>query len=90
MDPQLHKPMLAKWPDFIFFEGREVRRTGAEPSFATYTLPGAYMNKNLYLTRREWEAHVRGDKPKPKKEPKYLQKSKNPNTKKTWADLARS
>lgn len=47
-----------KWPDYVIYEGREVRCATKYPHFAQYMLPGAYMNKKLTLTKDAWLRHL--------------------------------
>ena len=46
------------WPDFIIYEGREVYCCGKYPTYAEYMLPGAYMNKIIYLNKQQWLHHL--------------------------------
>lgn len=47
------------WPEYIIYEGRRVYRNGAEPNFARYTLPAAYMNRSIFVSRDQIINHNR-------------------------------
>ena len=57
------KEFKFSWPEFIIYEGREVYCCGKYPSYAEYMLPGAYMNKIIYLSRQQWLTHLEKTEP---------------------------
>jgi hypothetical protein len=55
---QENKVVRFSWPDFILYEGRELHYCKKTPSFATYMLPGAYMNRSITLSKQQWLNHL--------------------------------
>ena len=53
------KVVRFSWPDFVLYEGREVRCCEKNPNFARYMLPGAYMNRCINLSKEQWLNHLR-------------------------------
>ena len=52
------KVVKFSWPDYVIYEGREVYCCGKYPAYAEYMLPGAYMNKIIYLNKEQWLKHL--------------------------------
>jgi hypothetical protein len=50
---------MISFPDYILYEGRKVYACEKNKTFAIYMLPAAYMNKNIYLSRDQWERHLK-------------------------------
>lgn len=50
--------MTFKWPDTIIYNGREVWCSLKTPNFAEFMLPASHMNRKIYISRNEWEAHM--------------------------------
>ena len=45
------------WPDYIIFEGRKVYRSQTDPNHASYMLPGAYMNRKIWVSKDQFIQH---------------------------------
>jgi hypothetical protein len=45
------------WPNYIIYDGRKVYRSDTEDNHALYMLPGAYMNKKIWISKDEFIRH---------------------------------
>ena len=47
-----------KWPNYVIYEGREIKCCNKFPNHAVYMLPPAFMNKKLILSKEQWLRHL--------------------------------
>tara|TARA_Y100000590_G_scaffold283270_1_gene318679 strand:+ start:284 stop:499 length:216 start_codon:yes stop_codon:yes gene_type:complete len=47
-----------KWPDYVLFEGREIKCSNKFPHYAEYMLPRAYMDKKIVVNKSQWFRHL--------------------------------
>lgn len=45
------------WPNFVLYEGREIRCCEKNPTFARYMLPAGFMNRYIILSKDELTRH---------------------------------
>ena len=45
------------FPDYVLYEGREIRCSAKWPNHAEYMMTGGYMNRVIILNKHEWQTH---------------------------------